>query len=119
MKPPRKSKGRGGRPRVDEAEARKGSDLGKGYTWNSLQKKGLHHEIGKSTGDELGRGQEKERGLGPGYTAGRAGDHGNARGLAQQTGNDEAAKQRRIDENCARLRALVHIKDLHIISNEL
>lgn len=83
--------------------AMKGSDLGKGYTWNSLQKKGLHHEIGKSTGDELGRGQEKERGLGPGYAAGRAGDHGNARGLAQQTGNDETAKQRRIDENFARL----------------
>lgn len=83
--------------------AMKGSDLGRGYTWNSLQKKGLHHEIGKNTGDELGRGQEKERGLGPGYAAGRAGDHGNARGLAQQTGNDAAAKQRRIDENFARL----------------
>lgn len=83
--------------------AMKGSDLGKGYTWNALQKKGLRHEIGKSTGDELGRGQEKERGLGPGYTAGRESDLGNARGLTEQARDDEAEKQRRIAENTARL----------------
>jgi hypothetical protein len=83
--------------------AMKGSDLGKAYTWNSLQKRGLSNETGYGKGYESG--QEKGGSTEPGIkqSLGRTGNAGNAPGLTEQTGDDEAERQRRIAENFARL----------------
>lgn len=74
--------------------ALKGSDLGKKYTWKSLQNRGLHHgQVGKSAGIEQGRSEQP----------GRGGDFGNAPKSVEPAGNEQAEKQRRIDQNFARL----------------
>ncbi len=85
--------------------ALKGSDLGKSYTWNSLQKRGLHHEqIRYGAGHELGF----EQGAGEGTSDSRqrterGGNIGNAPEPASAARHAEIEKQRRIDEGFERL----------------
>ena len=83
--------------------AMKGSDLGKAYTWNSLQKRGITREQdGYSKRDEHGRNSEAQIGAtGEGFKRGR--NSGNAPDLAPKNGHGEAEKHRRVDENFARL----------------
>ena len=86
--------------------AMKGSDLGKAYTWNSLQKRGLHHEqVRYGEGHE--HGFERE-GAGEGTPNSRQGTKrgrniGNAPGPAATARHAEIEKQRRIDEGFERL----------------
>jgi Relaxase/Mobilisation nuclease domain. len=94
--------------------ALKGSDLGKAYTWNSLQKRGLQHE-------QDGYGTRHEHGLGQGAGEGtpdsrqgaeRGGNIGNAPELAATARHAEIEKQRRIDEGFERLARAYQGRDL-------
>lgn len=80
--------------------AMKGSDLGKSYTWNSLIKRGLNHEIGQSKEFELERESEGNE---CGKRIERGGITGNAPGAIETARRAEDAKQRRIAENFERL----------------
>lgn len=85
--------------------ALKGSDLGKAYSWNSLQKRGLHHEqIRYGAGHEHGFGQGAGEGA-PDSRPGteRGGSVGNAPESAATARHAEIEKQRRIDEGFERL----------------
>jgi len=83
--------------------AMKGSDLGKAYTWNSLQKRGIANEQdGYSKRNEHGRSPESQIGT-AGTGVERGGNFGNAPDLAPKNGHGEAEKHRRVDENFARL----------------
>jgi hypothetical protein len=84
--------------------ALKGSDLGKAYTWNSLQKRGLHHGQIRY-GERYEHGFERE-GTGTRDSrqgTERCGNTGNAPDLTPTAGHGEIEKQRRIDENFERL----------------
>ena len=85
--------------------AMKGSDLGKAYTWNSLQKRGLHYEqVRYSEGHEPGLEQGAgERTADSRQGAERGGNIGNAPGSAATARHAEIEKQRRIDEGFERL----------------
>lgn len=83
----------------------KGSDLGKAYTWNSLQKRGLYHEqIGYGARHELGFEQREGDGA-PNFRQGaeRGGNIGNASEPASAARYAEIEKQRRVDEGFKRL----------------
>lgn len=85
--------------------ALKGSDLGKAYTWNSLQKRGLHHEqIRYGAGHEPGFKQGAGEGA-PDSRQGtdRGGNVGNASEPTTAARHAEIEKQRRIDEGFERL----------------
>ena len=85
--------------------ALKGSDLGKAYSWNSVQKRGLHHEqIRYGAGHEHGFGQGAGEGA-PDSRPGteRGGSVGNAPESAATARHAEIEKQRRIDEGFERL----------------
>ena len=81
----------------------KGSKLGKAYTWSSLQKRGLQHENGYSTGlvPQHNSGRESEATNGGDF--GRTTNTGNEARFIKPAGNEEAERQRRIAENFAQL----------------
>ena len=85
--------------------AMKGSDLGKAYTFNSLQKRGLFNEqIRTSTGHELGFISRKgERSSNNSQRIDRGRNLGNASELVTAAGYAEIEKQCRIDKNFERL----------------
>jgi hypothetical protein len=85
--------------------ALKGSALGKAYTWNSLQKRGLHHEqIRHGAGHESGFEQRAGEGAPDSrQRAERGGNIGNAPESASTARHAEIEKQRRIDEGFERL----------------
>ena len=97
-----------------EGVAMKGSDLGKAYTWNSLQKRGLHHEqIRYGAGHEHGFGQGTDSGASDTRQgAERCGNIGNAPDAVTTAGHGEIEKQRRIDENFERLARAYQGRDL-------
>lgn len=85
-----------------EGVALKGSDLGKAYTWNSLQKRGLEYEQdGYGKGNELGQNHQRAGTAEIGTE--RGGGTGNEAGFAPAAGHGEAEKQRRVDESFERL----------------
>lgn len=84
--------------------ALKGSDLGKAYTWKSLQKRGLHHDQVRY-GERHEHRFEREREGTPDSRPGteRGGNIGNAPESAATARHAEIEKQRRIDEGFERL----------------
>lgn len=81
--------------------AMKGSDLGKAYTWNSLQKRGLAYEQdGYSARHEFGRNPETGTAE-AGFE--RSGNIGNATNPSPTNGHGEAEKHQRVNENFERL----------------
>lgn len=85
--------------------AMKGSALGKAYTWNSLQQRGLLYEqIRTGTRHELGFiPGEGEGGSNDSQRIDRGRELGNAFELVAATGHAEVEKQCRIDKNFERL----------------
>jgi hypothetical protein len=85
--------------------ALKGSDLGKAYTWNALQKRGLQHEQSRYGSEhESGFGHragERISDTGQGIEQGR--NIGNALELDAAERHAESERQRRIDKNFERL----------------
>lgn len=86
--------------------AMKGSDLGRGYTWNALQKRGLHHaENGYAAEYELGRIQEG--------TTGRGAGGGRGTGAGCEAGIAESARQPETEEKRGTTHALDRLAQLN------
>lgn len=95
----------------------KGSKLGKGYTWNALQQKGLYYENGYVTRYEpISNANEQNTTISSSDNSTtettssleRAGNNGNAVGTFEPAGESEITKQSRIAENFARLETEFH-----------
>jgi hypothetical protein len=94
--------------------ALKGSDLGKAYTWNSLQKRGVQYEQdGYGARNEPGFGQGAGEGT-PDFRQGleRGGNIGNAADPVAAARHGEIEKHRRVDENFERLARAYQGRDL-------